>query len=195
MCRIIKSLIFAFVSVFVFQSCNRNYNEKSSLAVRQNITKGHAISKMSTLKLEGLKINNNFNCLSSQGDSIAFKQIIKDGKFVILYDSKICNICFDGIYDIIRENFSFMLNENMIVFTNYENAKILQIAKQQKMKEVSIFNIKSSFFDEYLPYNVAFAFVTNELIFKDVYVPSTDKEMIKETLEYLKKIKHKYYFN
>jgi len=186
--------VFAFVLAFVFPSCDRNYSEKSLLTVRHNFVKGYAKCRISELKLEGLKINYNFNCLSSKGDSIAFKQIIKEGKFVILYDSKKCDMCFDEIYDQIRKNFSFRLNDRMIVFTNLKNAKILQIAKQQKMKEVSIFNIKSSFFDKFLPSStVAFAFVTNDLIFKDVYITSPDEEMVEVTKEYLEKIKHKYY--
>lgn len=191
--RIIKIFVLACVLAFVFPSCDRNYGEKSSLTEIQNIIKGYTICKISELKLEGLKINYNFNCLSSQGDSIAFKQLIKEGKFVILYDSRKCDMCFDAIYDQIRKNFSFMLNEEMIVFTNYKNAKILQIAKQQKMKEVSIFNIKSSFFDKFLPSTVAFAFVTDDLIFKDVYVTSPNREMVEVTKVYLEKIKHKYY--
>lgn len=193
MYRIIRIFVLALVLAFVCLSCDRTYGDKFSLTVRQDIIKGYAICKISELKLDGLKINYDLNCLSPQGDSIAFKDIIKEGKFVILYDSRKCDICFDEVYNQIRECFPFMLTEDMIVFTNYKNAKILRIAKQDKMKKVSIFNIKSSFFDEFLPSSVALAFVTNDLIFKDVYVITGNNEMVEVTKEYLKKIKNKYY--
>lgn len=102
----IKRFILAQVIALILLSCGRNYSDKYLLTERQNIVKGYAICKISELKLEGLKINHNFNCLSSQGDSIAFKQIIKEGKFVILFDSRKCDMCFDAICDQIRENYS-----------------------------------------------------------------------------------------